>query len=125
MILKCRLDILTTLLGALLVAACTTVVPEPAPAPRVVYREMPPPVSEVPAPPPMAGYNWVPGHYAWRGDQWRWQPGYYVQAVVRPMPLVIVEPIPVPPSPRHFYVRGHGLWSGTDWVWVRGHWVEG
>ncbi len=121
---KRRLVITGTLLGALFVGACA-VLPAPATAPRAVYREMPPPVAEVRPPPPMAGYNWVPGHYAWHGDRWRWQPGYYIQAAVRPMPPVIVEPIPMPPSPRHFYVRGHWQWGGTDWVWVRGHWVQG
>ena len=109
---------------ALVASACTTVVREPTPAPPVLYREMPAPVSEVRPPPPGPGENWVPGHYIWRGNEWRWQAGHYERAEVRPMPPVIVEPVPPPPSPRHFYVRGHWQWGGRDWVWVRGHWVE-
>ena len=73
----------------------------------------------------MAGYNWVPGHYVWRDNDWRWMPGSYVQAAVRPMPPAVVEPVPMAPSPRHVYVRGHWQWGGSDWVWVRGHWIEG
>jgi hypothetical protein len=25
----------------------------------------------------MAGYYWVPGHWAWSGYEWIWQPGHY------------------------------------------------
>lgn len=124
MILKRKLIGTGSLLGVLLLASCTTLTSEQVP-PRAVYREMPAPVVEVRPPQPTAGYNWVPGHYAWGGDQWRWQPGYYVQAAVRPMPPVLVEQVPLAPSPRHFYVQGHWQWGGADWVWVRGHWVEG
>lgn len=113
-----------SLFAALFLGACTTVVRDPGPAPRVLYRDMPPPVSEVRPPPPVAGYNWVPGHYVWRQTGWTWLPGYYVQAQVRPMPPVIVEPVPAQPQHGRVYVRGHWQWGGSDWVWVRGHWVE-
>lgn len=122
--LKRQLVVTGSLLGLVFLASCTTIAPEQAP-PRAVYREMPAPVVEARPPQPAAGYNWVPGHYAWAGDQWRWQPGYYVQAAVRPMPPVLVEQVPLAPSPRHFYVQGHWQWGGADWVWVKGHWVEG
>jgi len=26
---------------------------------------------------PMAGYYWVPGHWAWNGGEWLWEPGHY------------------------------------------------
>ena len=123
MIRKHQFVVTGSLLGTLLLASCTTIVPEQGP-PHALYREMPAPAVEVRPPAPMAGYNWVPGHYAWREDQWRWQPGYYVQAVVRPMPPVFVEQVPMAPSARHFYVQGHWQWGGADWVWVKGHWVE-
>jgi hypothetical protein len=110
-------------LAALLLGACT-VVREPVSTSGVVYREMPPPVSEVRPPPPVAGYSWVPGHYVWRENEWRWQAGYYAQAAVRSMPPVLVEQVPPAPSYRDVYVRGHWQWGGSDWVWVRGHWVE-
>ena len=124
MILKRTLIFSGSLLGRLFLASCTTITPEQVSS-RAVYREMPAPVLEVRPAQPTAAYNWVPGHYAWAGDQWRWQPGYYVQAAVRPMPPVLVERLPLAPSPRHFYVQGHWQWGGADWVWVRGHWVEG
>jgi len=110
------------LTGALL-ASCT-VVREPAPPPKVVYREVPPPVTEVRPPPPSAAHNWVPGHYVWGDNAWRWEPGHYVTAAVRPMPPLLVEEVPIAPSPAHFYVRGHWRWNGTDWVWVRGRWIS-
>ena len=124
MILKRQLVITGSLLGILFLASCTTIAPDRT-QPRSVYRDMPAPVVEVRPSPPMATYNWVPGHYAWREDQWRWQPGYYVQSAVRPMPPVLVEQVLSEPSPRHFYVQGHWQWGGADWVWVKGHWVEG
>jgi hypothetical protein len=104
--------------------ACTTVVREPAAPPRVVYREMPPPVAEVRPAPPLPGYSWVPGHYVWRANDWRWQPGFYVQAAVRLVPPLIAEQVVPAPSFRHVYVRGHWQWGGSDWVWVRGTWIE-
>lgn len=114
---------LPLLMSAALAAACTTVVREPAPAPKVIYGEMPAPVSEVRPPPPAPSYNWVPGHYVWRDTAWRWEPGHYVSAAVRPVPPLIVEEVPTPTAPAHVYVRGHWRWGGNDWVWVRGRWV--
>jgi hypothetical protein len=105
--------------------ACTTVVREPAPPPRVFYREPPPAVVEVRPPPPAVGYNWVPGHYVWREGAWRWDGGHYVQVAVRPMPAPLVEEILIAPSPHHVYVRGHWRWGGSDWIWVKGAWVQG
>ncbi len=124
MLLKRKLVITGSVLAIVLLAACTVVTPEQGPL-RSGYREMPAPIVEVRPPQPTAGYNWVQGHYVWGGDQWRWQPGHYVQVAVRPMPPVFVEQVPLAPSPRHFYVQGHWQWGGADWVWVKGHWVEG
>ena len=107
-------------LAGSLLAGCTVV---REPAPRVVYREMPAPITEARPPAPSPASNWVPGHYVWRENAWRWEPGHYVMGAVRPLPPLIVEEIPVAPSPTHFYVRGHWRWNGTDWVWVRGRWV--
>jgi len=65
----------------------------------IVERPMPAPMVEHAPPPPSAGYNWVPGHWVWRGFEWTWAPGHYVQAAVAPMPAVIVETRPPRPSP--------------------------
>ena len=123
MLIKRELVVTGSLIGVLFLASCTVLPPEGA-SPRAGYPDMPAPVTEVRPPPPGAGYNWVPGHYAWRTDQWRWQPGYYAQAAVRPMPPVLVEPVPPAPANARVYVQGHWQWGGADWVWVRGHWVE-
>ena len=48
----------------------------------IVERPMPAPMVEHAPPPPSAGYNWVPGHWVWRGFEWAWAPGHYVQAAV-------------------------------------------
>ena len=78
-------------------AGCT-VLREPAPPPRVVYREMPAPIAEVPPPAPSPAHNWVPGHYVWRDNAWRWEPGHYVLVALRPMPALIMEEVPPPTS---------------------------
>jgi hypothetical protein len=109
-----------------LLAACTTVIREPAPVhARVVVREMPAPVAEVVPPPPGHGWNWVPGHWVWLEGAWRWTAGHYVQVAVPPMPVVIEESITVAPSPAHIWVRGHWRWGGSAWVWAGGRWVIG
>jgi hypothetical protein len=90
-------------------------------APRY-EREMPAPMVEHAPPPPRAGVNWVPGHWVWRGDEWFWAAGHYVQAAVPPMPPVVVETRPERPSPNHYWVRGHWGWDNDRWNWNRGDW---
>src|SRR6266436_5088502 len=56
-----------------------------AAAQRTVIVErgvMPAPRVEVIPAPPGAGYNWVPGHWAWRGAAWVWIPGHHIRGVV-------------------------------------------
>jgi hypothetical protein len=106
--------------GATLLAGCTTVV-RPARATRVVV-DMPPPVREVRPPPPQPSWQWVPGHYVWRGNAWEWVPGHYVAQAVPPMPPPVDEPVVVAPSPTHVWVRGHWVWR-NGWVWSPGHWA--
>jgi WXXGXW repeat (2 copies) len=111
------------LLGTAMLGACTTVVRTPAPPPRVVVREMPAPITEVIPAPPAAGFNWVPGHWVWRDNGWRWQAGHYVQVAVPPMPPVIRETITVAPSPAHVWIGGHWHWGNNGWVWASGRWA--
>ncbi len=116
------------LLGSL--AGCVTervVVRQPAPPPHVVVRNMPLPVHEDRGPAPAAyGWNWVPGHWKWEGNDWFWVHGRWVQQPVQAMPPVIVEQITVaPPAPHAFWVPGHWVWrfeDGGGWAWVKGGW---
>jgi hypothetical protein len=72
---------------------------------------------------PGPGYNWVPGHWAWRG-RWEWIPGHHVRGVVPPIPVEIVEVRPARPSPGHMWVRGHHVFESGRWVWRPGVWVR-
>jgi len=92
--------------------------------PVVVERGvMPPPRVEVIPVAPGAGYNWVPGHWAWRGTGWVWIAGHHVRGVVPPKPAEVVEVVTVRPSPNHYWVKGHYVFDGGRWVWRPGHWV--
>ena len=44
--------------------------------PVIVEKAMPAPIVEVVPAAPGAGYNWVPGHWAWRGGAWFWVKGH-------------------------------------------------
>ena len=92
----------------------------------IVERPMPAPMVEHAPPPPSAGYNWVPGHWVWRGFEWTWAPGHYVPAAVAPMPAVIVETRPPRPSPEHVWVQGHWGWHDErhGWSWNPGMWFH-
>jgi WXXGXW repeat (2 copies) len=50
--------------------------------PVIVEKAMPAPIVEVVPAAPGAGYNWVPGHWAWRGGAWFWVKGHHVRGVV-------------------------------------------
>ena len=89
----------------------------------ILERPMPPPRMEVIPVAPGPGYNWVPGHWAWRGAEWVWIPGHHIQGVVAPMPAPLVETIPVAPQAGWHWVRGHYVWEPRGWVWNPGHWV--
>src|SRR5262245_55201508 len=58
---------------------------------------MPPPRVEVIPPVPGPGYNWVPGHWAWRGG-WVWVPGHHIRGVVPAIPAEVVEVVPTRPG---------------------------
>lgn len=128
-LLRAALPALASLavLGSL--AGCVTervVVRQPAPAPpHQMVRNMPPPVHEDRGPAPAYGWNWVPGHWKWEGNDWFWVHGRWVQQAVPVMPPVIVEQITVAPPAQHAYwVPGHWVWrfEGGGWVWMKGAW---
>ncbi len=85
---------------------------------------MPAPKVEVIPVAPGPGYNWVPGHWAWRGAAWVWIPGHHIHGVVAAMPAPVVEVVPVRPSPGHVWIKGHHVYEGGRWVWRPGVWVR-
>jgi len=91
---------------------------------RVTIVQQPPaPQETMPAPPAQTGYSWLPGHYAYSGGAWVWQPGQWRAGAIAPMPPAIQESIPAAPYATSRWVPGY--WSyGSDnsWTWVKGHW---
>jgi hypothetical protein len=85
---------------------------------------MPPLRVEVIPRSPGAGYNWVPGHWAWRGNSWAWIGGHHIRGEVPVMPVEIVEVQPARPSPGHVWIKGHHVFEGTRWVWHPGVWAR-
>jgi hypothetical protein len=69
-----------------------------------------------PPPPPRSAYNWgrcpsprhvfVPGHYVWRGNRYRWVNGYWA----------------VPPRARAVWVPGYWRPQRGGYVFVNGYW---
>src|ERR1700722_19924710 len=87
-------------------------------------RAMPAPIVEVVPVAPGPGYNWAPGHWAWRGGNWFWVKGHHIRGVVVAMPVDIVEVVPARPSPVHVWIKGHHAFEGGRWVWHRGIWFR-
>jgi len=85
---------------------------------------MPPPRVEVIPAAPGRGYNWVPGHWAWRGHGWVWIPGHHIRGVVAAMPAEVVEVVPARPAAGYVWVKGHHVWEGGRWNWHPGVWVR-
>jgi len=76
----------------------------------VVYTERRPPPDrvEVMMAAPGADYVWIPGHWAWRHNDFGWIPGRWEKV-------------------QHGYrtwVPGHWVERGHRWYWVEGHWVR-
>jgi hypothetical protein len=91
----------------------------------VVERAMPAPIVEVIPAAPGAGYNWVPGHWVWRGGAWFWVKGHHIRGIVPAMPAAVVEVVPARPSPAHVWIKGHHAFEGGRWVWHPGIWFRG
>jgi YXWGXW repeat-containing protein len=110
--------------GALALISVCTVGAAAAQAVIVERGAMPAPRVEVIPAAPGPGYNWVPGHWAWRGGGWAWIPGHHIRGVVPAMPAEIVEVVPVRPSPAHVWIKGHHIFEGGRWVWRPGVWAR-
>jgi hypothetical protein len=91
----------------------------------IIERGVQPPMRvEIIPTAPGPGYNWVPGHWAWRNG-WVWVPGHHVRGIVVPaIPAEVVEVVPARPGPQHYWVKGHHVWEGKHWVWHKGVWVR-
>jgi hypothetical protein len=67
-----------------------------------------PPLLPVYVPPPMPapGYIWVPGYWAWNGDDYYWVPGTWV----------------LPPEVGFLWTPGYWGWSDGAYLWHAGYW---
>ena len=97
----------TQLAGAVLAAASLVGIASTASAQQyIITRVAPPaPVVEV-VPAPRQGYVWAPGHHEWRGNQYVWVPGQWLNE--RPNQEYRVAR----------WVERNGQWQmvGGDWV---------
>lgn len=93
----CLVYISVTVIFAQLMIACSG---------RVVATAPPPPQTEVVVVRPSPRHVWVPGHYAYRRNEYYWSPGYYK----------------VPPRSRTTWVAGHWQQTNRGYVWIDGHW---
>jgi hypothetical protein len=109
--------------ATLLALSCGIGVVAAQPAIIVERGVMPAPRVEVIPVAPGAGYNWVPGHWAWRGG-WVWIAGHHIRGIVPAMPVEVVEVVPARPSPVHYWVKGHHVFEGGRWVWRSGVWLR-
>jgi WXXGXW repeat (2 copies) len=111
-----------TACAAVVAAGCSISIA--AAQPVVIERTvMPPPRVEVVPAAPGPGFNWVPGHWAWRGG-WVWVPGHHIRGVVAAMPAEVVEVVPARPGAEFYWVKGHHVFEGNRWVWHKGVWVR-
>ncbi len=117
-------DFVRSACATVLALGCGISIAAAQPAVIVERGVMPAPRVEVIPAPPGAGYNWVPGHWAWRGAAWVWIPGHHIRGVVAAMPVEVVELVPGRPGPQYYWVKGHHVFEGGRWVWHRGVWLR-
>ncbi|MFI5181397.1 MAG: YXWGXW repeat-containing protein [Thermoanaerobaculia bacterium] len=93
---------LVTSLGMMTLAGCVV-----AP-PGAVYVRMapPPPMVETIGVAPGAGYVWIGGHHAWRGEAYVWVPGRWE----------------LRPHEHDRWVPGRWRHNREGWFWVEGRW---
>jgi hypothetical protein len=73
----------------------------------IVAVAPPAPIHEV-VPAPRQGYVWAPGHYEWRGDQYTWVRGHWLEARAG---YQYQEP--------RWVQRGNGQWALVGNTWER------
>ncbi|MGH7592612.1 MAG: YXWGXW repeat-containing protein [Gemmatimonadales bacterium] len=95
----------TATVGLLAITACG---PGYGPAGvDVVVRRPPPERVEVVGVAPGSGLAWIPGHYAWQGDDYVWLAGRWE----RP-----------PQASYRRWAPGHWVHARNGWYWVDGRW---
>jgi len=104
--LKLRLACYLSL--ALVLSACVIVPDQRHYADGVVMVAPPPPREEVSGVPPVSGYVWLSGYWAWVGDRHEWVPGHW-QA----------------PRPGKHWVAHQWVRQGDGWRMKPGHWERG
>jgi len=74
----------------------------------IVVTEAPPPMREERIPGPRRGYDWAPGHWAWRHGQYVWVEGHWMRE-------------------RHgsHWVADRWVERNGRWGMVAGHWERG
>ena len=97
----------TRLLAAAMVAATLGVALPAAEAVTLVVREAPPAVRVETVPAPRPGYQWVGGHWDWRGSKYVWESGTWVKE--RPG-YVYYAPT---------WVEKNGHWERREARWAR------
>ncbi len=82
--------------------------PEPGRAATVVSITVAPPPLPVYAQPPIPapGYLWIPGYWAWDGDDYYWVPGYWER----------------PPRVGLLWTPGYWAWNNGIYVYRTGYW---
>jgi hypothetical protein len=81
----------------------------PPPSPDAIVTTPPPAALAENVPPPLPGYTWNPGHWAWDGAQYGWEPGRYI----------------VQPTNGATFTPGYWRQYSGGWVWVDGRWKWG
>jgi hypothetical protein len=72
----------------------------------IAPKAPPAPEAETPPPSPSPSFVWEPGHWAWTGTAFDWQPGKYVEK----------------PTVTATYTPGHWQQGPEGWAWVDGSW---
>jgi hypothetical protein len=77
-------------------------------AQAIIIREAPPPMRAERMPGPRHGYEWAPGHYAWRHGQYVWVQGHWMRE-----------------RRGEHWVADRWERRGDHWEMIAGHWERG
>lgn len=93
-------------LAAVSLSACVVATARPYYAQGPVVAVAPPPAQvEYVGPPPVAGYIWIGGFWAWQGNRHVWRPGHWDA-----------------PRPGQHWVPNAWAREGNGWRMREGHW---
>jgi hypothetical protein len=99
---------LKKILIASVLASAFGAVPLVASAQTIVITQPPPPMRVERMPAPRRGYEWAPGHWAWRHGQHVWVAGYWVRE-----------------RPGQHWVADRWIQRNGRWEYLAGHWERG